>query len=413
MTAVHNRYVGLRGKKLRKLAVSVPFLLTAAVLLGACSSSSNGSTSTTTAGSKGSKTLLIGLNAIESGPAATSYDQTQAFQAYLNYTNAQGGVNGYKFTTVTADNAYEATQSVEAQSKIDSSNPFTTYIVGTVPVAAVVPALHSQGVNTILFASADGAQLDSLSNSAISLWGVVPSYPRLVRYDAGYIMNTLKTKQFGVAYEDDSLAQGANTSVTAYVPQQGGHITADVPIPDTTTNFVPLATQLQSSGAKVVLAWAESPLLASLQKAAAQIGYHPTWVTPFFSLSAGYLTLAGSAANGTYIDGFLPPTTVDTPAMELYREWVAKVSPTAVAGGEIGWEIAAAMVAGIKSATASGQAPTASSLAQAMSQLNTNAALEQVNFTSGSHWGSAEAFMYQVQNGKFVQVQGYSPLPAG
>jgi branched-chain amino acid transport system substrate-binding protein len=412
MTAVQNRYPGLRVSNLRKFAVSVPLILTAAVVLGACSSSTPSSKGTNSPGS-GSKTLVIGLNAIESGPAATSYDQTQAFQAYLNYINSVGGVNGYKFTTVTADNAYEATQSVEAQSKIDSSNPFTTYIVGTVPVAAVVPALQSQGVHTILFASADGAQLDSLSNSSISLWGVVPSYLRLVRYDADYIMDTLGQKQFGFAYEDDSLAQGANTSVTAYVPTVGGHLTTDVPIPDTTTNFVPLATQLQSSGAKVVLAWAESPLLASLQKAAARIGYHPKWVTPFFSLSAGYLTLAGSAANGTYIDGFLPPTTVDTPAMALYREWVAKVSPTAVPGGEIGWEIAATMVAGIKSATASGQTLTASSLSAAMSQLNTTAALETVNFTTGSHWGSAQAFMYQVQNGQFVQVKGYSALPGG
>ena len=60
--------------------------------------------------------------------------------------------------------------------------------------------------------------------SSLKLWGTVPSYSSLVRYDASFVMNDLKSKNFGFAYEDDSLAQGANTSVNSYVPAEGGKI---------------------------------------------------------------------------------------------------------------------------------------------------------------------------------------------
>jgi branched-chain amino acid transport system substrate-binding protein len=375
--------------------------------LAAFSPSSAGSAATS-----GSKTLTIGSNAIESGPAATSFDITQGFEAYLNYTNSLGGVNGYKFKSVTQDNAYSATQAVEAESKLMADNPFAISVIGTVPAAAVVPVAKSQGSNTPLFVAADGAQVNSLTSSTTQVWGVVPSYPRLADFDASYILKTLKSNSFAVAYEDDSLAQGADASLTSYVPAHGGKLRANVAVQDTTTNYVPIATKLQASGAKTVLVWSDTPIVASIQKAAAQIGYSPKWVTPFFSLSAGYLSLAGTSANGTYVDGFLPPSTASTPAMQTYVKWVSKISPTAVDGGTQGWQLAAAMVAGIKGATQGGRSPTPSSLSTAMKKINATVALGKLNFTSGQHWGSTQAAMYQVQNGKFVQVQGFGPLPS-
>jgi ABC-type branched-subunit amino acid transport system substrate-binding protein len=196
------------------------------------------------------------------------------------------------------------------------------------------------------------------------------------------------------------------------VGTQGGSLTAKVAVPGTTTNYVPLATQLQASGAKTVLAWTDAPLLASLQKAAAQIGYHPTWVSPFFSQSTGYLKLAGNLSEGTYIDGYLPPDTATTPAMKLYTKWITKISPKWIDGGQNGWQMAAAMLAGVKIATNGNKALTPASLSKAMLKVSGTVALEQMSFTKTRHWGSSTAAMYQVKNGKFVQVKAPSPLPA-
>jgi branched-chain amino acid transport system substrate-binding protein len=409
MHRIHrNSAEGSATNRWRRTATLATVVSAVAIGLAACSSSSTASTTTTGA----SKTLLIGSNAIESGPAATSFDITQGFEAYLNYTNSLGGVNGYKFRSTVQDNAYSATQAVEAESKLEADHPFAISVIGTVPAAAVVPVAKSQRNATPLYVAADGAQVDSLTSSTTQVWGVVPSYPRLAAFDASFILKSLKTTSFAVAYEDDSLAQGADASLTSYVPANGGKLLANVAVQDSTTNYVPVATQLQASGAKTVLVWSDTPIFASIQKAAAQIGYHPQWVTPFFSLSSGYLSLAGSSAEGTYVDGFLPPATANTAAMQTYVTWVSKISPSAVDGGTQGWELAAALVAGIKGATQGGGALNPSTLSAAMKKIDGTVALGTLNYTSGQHWGSTQAAMYQVQNGKFVQVQGFGPLPS-
>jgi branched-chain amino acid transport system substrate-binding protein len=384
--------------------------LTALACVGgaaACgSSSSSGSKSATGA----TKTIVVGQNAIESGPAATSYPQTLGFEAYLNYINSTGGVNGYKFSYVSEDNAYQATQGVEAQAKLNAQNPFTSFVVGTVIVSAVIPSLNSQGYKGTLFASADGGLIQKLTTPNLSVWGVVPAYQYLVRYDANFIMNNLSTKSFAYAYENDSLTADATPSVETYVPASGGTLAIKLPVPHSTTNFVPLATQLQSSGAKTVLAWMDSPTLVGLQKAADQIGYKPVWVTPFFSLTSGYLKLAGSLSEGTYIDGYLPPATSSEAPVQLYATWISQLSPTAVQGGEIGWQSAAAFISGFRKATAGGKKATATGLATAMRQVNGTVALEKLDFTK-TNWGSTQAAMYQVKNGAFDQVAAPSSIP--
>jgi branched-chain amino acid transport system substrate-binding protein len=395
--------------RLRYASRAVAVAACIGVSLTACSTTT-GSATTSTGSATTSKVILVGQNAIESGPAATSFPQTEGFEAYLNYINSQGGVNGYTFKSTVQDNAYAATQGVAAQTKLNTQNPFTSFIVGTTIVSAVIPSLKSRGYAGALIGSADGGLIQTVTSPSLEVFGVVPDYAYMVAYDAQFIMQNLKTQSFAYAYEDDSLTTGATKAVGPYVTENGGKIVTSVAIPDTTTNFVTLATKLQSSGAKTVLAWADTPLLASLQKAAVQIGYNPVWVTPFFQLTSGYLSLAGSAANGTYVDGYLPPLTSNSSAVKTYSTWIAKVSPNAVQGGEIGWQSAAAFIAGFREATAGGKTPTAAGLAAGMRTINGTVGLENLNFTK-LNWGSTQAAMYQVKNGKFVQVAQPSALP--
>ena len=136
-------------------------------------------------------------------------------------------------------------------------------------------------------------------------------------------------------------------------------------------------------------------------------------MSPFFSQSTGYLKLAGSLAKGTYIDGYLPPDTANTPAMKTYIKWISKISPKWIDGGQNGWEMAAAMLAGVKIATQGGKSLTPEALSNAMLKVNGTVALSTLSYTKNRHWGSTTAAMYQVQNNTFVQVKAPSTLPAG
>lgn len=399
-----------RVSAIRRLTkIPALYLLTVVLVATAC----GGSTPVTPADAA-PKTLLIGQNAIKSGPAAVSFAITQGFEAYLNYINSQGGVNGYKFTWEERDNAYDATQSALAQNQLIASKPFAIAVIGTVPVSAAAKVSQSSRNKIPLLVSADGALVNSLAGEPDSppIYTIIPDYTHLGQFDAKFIMEKLGDKNFGLVYENTSLAQGAQKAIAEYVPAHGGSIKATAAVTPTTTNWVPVATQMQAAGAKTVLVWASSNLVASVQKAAAQIGYSPTWVTPFFALNAGYLNLAGAAAEGTYIDGIFPPITSDSPAVKTFVSQVQSFAPNAVTGsGQQGWELAAALVAAVKAGSDGGKVLTTAGFVKALSELNGTVGFAKLQFTGGRHSGVNEASVYQVKGGQFVQFAPPSPLP--
>src|SRR5947209_1981957 len=83
----------------------------AAISVTACGSS----TTPTTANAPGvtDTTVTIGSTDPLTGPAAPGYSEIPAAaQAYFNYVNANGGINGRKITLKYLDDAYNPTQTV-------------------------------------------------------------------------------------------------------------------------------------------------------------------------------------------------------------------------------------------------------------------------------------------------------------
>ncbi|HVW42050.1 MAG TPA: ABC transporter substrate-binding protein [Amycolatopsis sp.] len=381
----------------------------AAMMVAGCA----GSGSDSGAGNDSGKQLLIGENTIISGTAAASYAITQGFEAYLKYVNDHGGVNGYTFRWEARDNAYSPSQSATVQGQLLAEDPFAISVIGTVPVTSAAQVSINSSSDVPLLVAADGAQVTSLSNQLKGgIFGYVPDYTKLGPYDAQFIIETLHDKNFALAFENDSLAQGAAGAIANYVTANGAKLAANVPMAATTTDFTPLATQLKSSGAKTVLSWANAGVTAGLQKAAAQIGYTPQWVTPFFALSQGYLQLAGAAGEGTYIDGVSPPPT-DTgdPAVKTFVDaTTAYAKPATTGSGQQGWELAAVLVQGIRQATANGQALTKENFKAAVKQINTKVEMSQLDYRA-QNWGATQAGMFQVKSGQFVSVKDFTKLP--
>jgi branched-chain amino acid transport system substrate-binding protein len=368
-----------------------------------------GSTSAQPAKVKDQKVLLIGENTIRSGPAAGSYLISEGFQGYLDLINKSGGVNGYTFKIDTRDNQYNAAQSALAQNQLIAVNPFAISVIGTLPVVSAAEISKNQGSKIPLMVAADGSLVQDLSKTLPGgIFGIVPNYSYLGPYDAQFIMTKLNDKRFALAWENSALAQGSSKAIDRYVTKKGGKLIASVPVEPTTTDFVPLATQLKASGAKTVLVWTNLGLLASLQKAADQIGFKPKWVTPFFSLSSAYLRLAGPLAEGTYIDGILPTR---GPAVGKFVKQMKVYSARAINGaGMQGWQLAAAMVEGIRGATAGGKELNQANFLVAMRAIHKKVELANLDYRK-RNWGVTQASMFQVKNGRFVLVQGFKPLP--
>ena len=357
--------------------------------------------------------LLIGENTIISGPAAGSFAISQGFEAYLNYINKKGGINGYTFKWAARDNAYSASQSAVVQAQLLADDPFAISIIGTLPVTSGAQITINAGSDVPLLVAADGALVDSLASKVPGgIFGFVPNYINLSRHDVAFITDVLKDKNFTLAYEDNALAQGAAKEIQSYVKTKGAKLADVIPVPSGTTDFSPLAIKLKAAGSATVLMWANTPNMAGLQKAAANIGYTPQWVTPFFSLSTGYLTLAGAAAEGTYINAITPPTSeVSDPNVKIFVDEVTAYAKTAVTGaGQQGWQLAALLVEGIRIATKDGKNLTQASFKAAVKNINGPVAMVDLDLRN-NNWGAGSAAMFQVKGGKFVPVTKFSALP--
>lgn len=392
----------IHGAHSRRLAIGLIVCALSALVAVATGASSTSAISAT-------KTLIIGENTIKSGPAAGSGIISYGFEGYLDWVNKHGGVNGYKFQWDSRDNAYSASQSALVQTQLLAGSPFAISVIGTLPVTSAAEVSKNQGSTAPLFVAADGALVQQLAPTQPGgIFGVVPNYNFLGPFDAQFIMTKLKDSKFALAYEDDALAQGASASIESYVNSKGGKLAAKVPVGATTTDFVPLATQLKSSGAKTVLVWTNLGLMSNLQKAAAQIGFSPKWVTPFFSFSSGYLKLAGSLAEGTYIDAITPTR---GPAIKKFVTEMKSYHPDAINGaGEQGWQLAAVMVEGIRRTTAHNGSLTPARYLKALRSINGQIELAQIDYRK-KNWGITSAAMYQVQKGRFVQLTKFTRIP--
>jgi hypothetical protein len=79
--------------------------------------------------------------------------------------------------------------------------------------------------------------------------------------------------------------------------------------------------------------------------------------------------------------------------------------------GQQGWQLAATLVAAVKSASDGGKVLTSSGFVSALSNLNATVAFTKLQFSATRHSGVSEASVYQVKGGQFVQFAAPSQLP--
>jgi branched-chain amino acid transport system substrate-binding protein len=388
-----------------------------ALLLAACGSSSGGGSGS--GGASGAhvqgvsgKQVTLGVSYPASGPQAPYAGIGQAFEAYFKYRNAHGGINGYKFSFKTVDNQGTPTGGATATRSLLQDNPFLIFIQGSPQYQASADLLKAQGGGIPAMAIADAGVLQAagVPNS----YGLGPDYNSESAFEAQFLAKHLKVGKIAIAYEDDAVGQGPGAEAPKWAAANGVNLTP-VAIPPTTTNFAPLAAKLKATGAKGVEVFAITTLLAGLQKAAAAIGYHPTWITFASNFATSYIQLAGSAAEGTYIDAFAEPVTTNSPEASLFRIQVAKYgsSTDVTTFGAYGWSFAAVIGQAIADATAGGKALTWSGYTSALNSLNGQpiGLLFSTNYSTGDHSSLIQGYKeYRIENGQFVAVTA-KPLP--
>ncbi|HET6809567.1 MAG TPA: ABC transporter substrate-binding protein [Acidimicrobiales bacterium] len=329
----------------------------AAAALGAAacgsSGSSGASSSTTSSGSSSAtmktgpgvdaatKTITIGDITALSGIASVIGKPLDAgYKAYFDSVNAKGGIDGWKVSFNTLDDAYTPQTHVQDYNQMSNSVAFIGTSFGSPTTSAIESQAESAGVML-----ATVAQDSAFVNHKINLVIGTP-YAVDVANGLYYLIKTkgVSNPKVAIFYQNDAYGgdglKGFEAAKSAYGFQDVGHATYNV----TDTSFTAQATQLKNSGAQYVVVTAIPTAAATLIGTAAALGYHPQWILqgPAWSeflmtstgTSAGKPTAVEQAMVGAWVLGFEAAWgDTSVPGMNDFLAVQKQSSPTQIPDG--------------------------------------------------------------------------------
>jgi branched-chain amino acid transport system substrate-binding protein len=325
-----------------RLAVALSGVVLAATLT-ACSST-NSSTPTTVAGTTTKSTIPpaafkdytgITSSSVSVGNVSTLYlgifkGAGIGTQAYADYINSQGGINGRKLTVDSGDDNYSGAPNKQL-TQADIQKDFA--MVGSFSLqdsfgGTVLAANPSVPNVTVSLDAATNALPNSFSPApAAGGWQLGP----LTYFQKKYPSNVLHT---GALIADQPSAASKWQGEKAAMVHLGYQVVYDPTFDITTTDFTQNVIAMRNAGVKILfLEQMPENYAASVVRALSQQNFHPVLVLGGSTYSEALVPNSGGAANidGSYLEQntslYLGEDAASIPAIGTFQTWVQKASP--------------------------------------------------------------------------------------
>jgi branched-chain amino acid transport system substrate-binding protein len=356
----------MKGALLAGLALAATAVIVSAASAG--SSATPGVTKTT---------ITIGGTFPLTGPAALYGVIPKAENAYFQYVNAHGGVNGRKIVDKVYDDQYNPANTVPLTKKlVEQDHVFAVYgSLGTAPTLATRPYLNQLGVPQVLVATGDsywGAQYKKYPWTI----GYQPDYPGESRVYGQFIASKVPQAKIGVLMQDDAYGQNYYDGLLQGLGDAKSKIVDVEKYDATQTDVSQQVVKLKAAGANVFALFALPTQTIDALVVATKIGWKP--VTFINNVSASPLFMGLAIKSGANVDGDISATylfdTINNPdaaTTKLYKSILStydKGADPTDANNLYGIASAWTMVYALKQA---GPNPTRAGLMNALTHLNT------------------------------------------
>jgi branched-chain amino acid transport system substrate-binding protein len=221
-----------------------------------------------------SNEIRIGNTAPYTGPASAYGVIAKVIAAYLEKTNAEGGINGRKVNMISYDDAYEPTKTMEATRKLVEEDQVLLALgtIGTNTNAAIQPYLNSKKVPH-LFALSGAAAWDQPQEFPWTV-GFLPTYAAEAHIYAQYLLENHPRSKIAVLYQDDGMGKeylkGLKDGLGGKIP-----IVAEAPYKVTDTTIDAQMNKLKSSGADVLVEFTTPKFAVMAIRRSVEIGWRP------------------------------------------------------------------------------------------------------------------------------------------
>lgn len=218
------------------------------------------------------QTITIGEITAMSGPISQiGIPVHEGLNAYIEWVNANGGIDGWSLSLVTKDSGYNPQTTVELYNEIRGDVALLSNL-GTPTTAAILGSIEQDHLVT------SGVSVAWSDSSELALVGTPygPEAANLISYIANEA--GASDAKFGIFLQNDGFGEDNLAGYAAAVESLGLNSVAETRYNSGDTDFRAQAAQLKDSGAEYVFIAATAPSASGLIGAAKAIGYTPTWV---------------------------------------------------------------------------------------------------------------------------------------
>ncbi len=393
-------------------ATGVVGMIGVAIVLAGCGSSSSSEPGVS------ATSVTFGSHQPLTGPAAPGYSEiAPASQAFFNYLNAQGGINGRKIHLIYKDDEYNPAKTVTVVHQLVLQEKVFGIFegLGTPTHTKVVGFLNSSKVPDMFVAS--GCPCWDNGTAQPYTFGWQPNYTIEGKILGQYIKQHFAGKKVGVFYQDDDFGTGGLTGIKYEVP--ASQIVSAQPYQPGVTNVAPQISAIKAAGAQVLVDFTVPIYTALGQLASFTLGYKPQLVVSNVGIDpttvGGLLKTYSKGKAGTELiegaitDGYLPSTAdLSNPWIALFKKVHDQYDASAPFDGNVEYGMANAYTLA-QALQLAGKKLTRQDLVNAVNASGSKLAgpgLVPFRYSTSVHGGYAGAEMGQVRNGQIVLFGG-------
>ena len=400
----------LRSYKAR--TTGVVGMIGVAIVLAGCGSSSSSEPGVS------ATSVTFGSHQPLTGPAAPGYSEiAPASQAFFNYLNAQGGINGRKIHLIYKDDEYNPAKTVTVVHQLVLQEKVFGIFegLGTPTHTKVVGFLNSSKVPDMFVAS--GCPCWDNGTAQPYTFGWQPNYTIEGKILGQYIKQHFAGKKVGVFYQDDDFGAGGLTGIKYEVP--ASQIVSAQPYQPGVTNVAPQISAIKAAGAQVLVDFTVPIYTALGQLTSFTLGYKPQLVVSNVGIDpitvGGLLKTYSKGKAGTELiegaitDGYLPSTAdLSNPWIALFKKVHDQYDASAPFDGNVEYGMANAYTLA-QALQLAGKKLTRQDLVNAVNTSGsklTGPGLVPFRYSTSVHGGYGGAEMGQVRNGQIVLFGG-------
>lgn len=390
----------------------------AAVALTASACSSGGSKGSSAPGVT-STTVTIGSTQPLTGPAAPGYSEiAPAAQAYFNFVNDSGGVNGRKITLKYLDDAYNPTQTLTLTKQLVLQDKVFAIVgaLGTPTHTKVVDYLNQQRVPDLFVAS--GCSCWDEPKQHPYTFGWQPDYVVEGKILGNYINKNFAGKKVAYFYQDDDFGRDGVAGLDKYIDRS--LVVSRQPYQPGNTDVAPQVSAIARAKPDVVVLETIPAYTALFKLTSLKLGFNPTIVVSnvgsdpitvsglleAFAKQAGASVKGDQLIEGIVTDAYLPPLgDTSNSWIALFKKVHDQYIPKLPFDGNVEYGMAAAYTF-TQALQAAGDDPTRDSLVAAIERgLSAGPGLTPLRYSSTSHEGYSGA-QVGVVRGHAVVLRG-------